>query len=125
MIDKAIVLHNGGGGSDNIAEKTFTDVGSGTGRLVAIGAAELHPNFKLCKGLEILQGIHENAVSNLEICTKSDATKSISFGSDKEIGELSLAPIEFLCGSFEDPYEYLGDSDLIEMMSSLSDDIGR
>ena len=133
LIDKAIVLHNGGGGSDNIAEKTFTDIGSGTGRLV-LGAAALHPNFKLCKGLEILQGIHENAVSNLEICTKSDATKSLSFGTDKGIGELSLAPIEFSCGSFEDPYEYLGDSDLIfvfstcftpEMMSSLSDGIGR
>jgi len=133
LIDKAIVLHNEGGGSDSIAEKTFTDIGSGTGRLV-LGAAALHPNFKLCKGLEILQGIHENAVANLEICTNSDATKSLSFETDEGIGELSLAPIEFSCGSFHDPYEYFGNSDLIfvfstcftpEMMSSLSDGIGR
>jgi hypothetical protein len=54
--------------------------------------------------------------------------------SDDDAEKLSLAPIEFTCGSFEDPYEYIGDSDLIfvfsscmssEMMSSLSEAFGR
>ena len=44
-----------------------------------------------------------------------------------------LAPIQFICGSFEDPYEYFGDSDLIfvfsscmsDMMSSLGKACGR
>ena len=47
---------------------------------------------------------------------------------------LPLAPIEFNCGSFEDPYEFFGDSDVIfvfsscmsqDLMSSLSMAIGR
>ena len=47
---------------------------------------------------------------------------------------LPLAPIEFNCGSFEDEYEYFGDSDVIfvfsscmsqDLMSSLSMAIGR
>lgn len=47
---------------------------------------------------------------------------------------LPLAPIEFNCGSFDDPYEYFGDSDVIfvfsscmseDLMSSLSMAIGR
>ena len=47
---------------------------------------------------------------------------------------LPLAPIEFNCGSFDDPYEYFGDSDVIfvfsscmsqDLMGSLSLAIGR
>ena len=49
--------------------KVFLDVGSGTGRLV-IGAAALHPGFSKCKGLEILNGLHQNALENLEKCRK-------------------------------------------------------
>jgi len=134
LIDKAIVLHDGGEGRGNIAEKTFTDIGSGTGRLV-IGAAALHPKLKLSRGIEILQGIHDSAVSNLELCTKSDETQWLSYGmTNGNEGELNLASIEFECGSFDDPYEYIGDSDVIfvfstcftpEMMSNLSDGIGR
>jgi hypothetical protein len=54
--------------------------------------------------------------------------------SDDDAEMVSRAPIEFTCGSFEDPYEYIGDSDLIfvfsscmssEMMSSLSEASGR
>ena len=48
--------------------------------------------------------------------------------------DLSLAPIQFSCGSFEDPYEYIGDADVIfvfstcwtpDLMKSLSECIGR
>jgi len=49
--------------------KVFVDIGSGTGRLV-IGAAALHPGFAKCKGLEILNGIHETALQNLNECKK-------------------------------------------------------
>ncbi|GFH46037.1 hypothetical protein CTEN210_02511 [Chaetoceros tenuissimus] len=47
-------------------DKVFLDIGSGTGRLV-LGAAALHP-FRLCKGLEILEGIHNTAVEKLQQC---------------------------------------------------------
>ena len=52
--------------------KTFLDIGSGTGRLV-VGAAALHPGFKLCRGLEILPGIHQTAV---EIISSFDKTET-------------------------------------------------
>lgn len=47
-------------------DKVFLDIGSGTGRLV-LGAAALHP-FRLCKGLEILEGIHNTALEKLQKC---------------------------------------------------------
>lgn len=152
-------------------DKTFLDIGSGTGRLV-IGAAALHP-FKLCKGLEILPGIHESALANLEICKRSSSSSdgastdensqdintsqlpyqwnpmtggaaTVEAEQNQSTSEYSLctddgkvlplSPIEFTCGSFDDPYEYIGDADIVfvfstcfseEMMSKLSDCIGR
>jgi len=215
--------------------KVFTDIGSGTGRLV-LAAAALHPGWKLCRGVEVLEGIHNVAVETLRKCrleidvssdedvrdnnvtlsTKDaseshegaddDTTRWKTFGAPfdttqddydwldqlkqqyddtppleiaqdlygesesteedtslngieenthelKDAEEenmhifilpavspeasdemLCLAPIQFNCGSFEDPYEYIGDSDLIfvfsscmsdAMMSSLSKAFGR
>lgn len=203
--------------------KVFTDIGSGTGRLV-LAAAALHP-WKLCRGLEVLEGIHNVALETLEHCRRTiekfeivksttdegteytynesnvhhiddddddDDTGWRPFGtmvgndewlnqlqqtfadkkaievdgieheSSKDIvtreeetaeqelsdhyflpvtglsgvseEELELAPVQFICGSFEDPYEYIGDSDLVfvfsscmseDMMASLGKAIGR
>mmetsp|Transcript_11264 Transcript_11264/g.13076 ORF Transcript_11264/g.13076 Transcript_11264/m.13076 type:complete len:500 (-) Transcript_11264:2219-3718(-) len=53
---------------------------------------------------------------------------------DDAVSLLPLAPVEFSCGSYEDPYEYIGDADIVfvfstcwteDMMSSLSECIGR
>ena len=46
---------------------TFTDIGSGTGRLV-FAAAALHPGFKLCRGVEVLPTIQQVAIKNLDKC---------------------------------------------------------
>ena len=54
--------------------------------------------------------------------------------SDSDVEELALSKIRFSCGSFQDPYEYIGDVDVIfvfsscmttDMMKDLSDCIGR
>lgn len=215
--------------------KVLTDVGSGTGRLV-FAAAALHPGWKLCRGVEVLESIHRIAVETLEKCrykidtaAKSDESSTVvnlseehdkdaiddnvsttwrafgtPFGEEEQEDDwlndlreqynetpsldntdsvddeceggstplssgdedctqklkeddnqsfdlfvlpaasensdgsheeemLCLAPIEFTCGSFQDPYEYIGDSDLIfvfsscmssDMMSSLSKAFG-
>ena len=205
-------------------DKVFTDIGSGTGRLV-FAAAALHPGFELCRGVEVLEGIHNVALETLEKCryvieastfeenafdsevdvdsqenndvmtawkpfdtaseiddwldelkqrydgtSRSDKTGDNNGESERENQDLSskedddsmndseqehyfdqcalptrqdsdapdepllLAPIQFTCGSFEDPYEYIGDSDLIyvfsscmsnDMMSSMSKAFGR
>jgi len=55
----------------------FVDRGSGTGRLV-IGASALHPGFAKCKGLEILNGIHETALQNWNKCKKYDGDDNAS-----------------------------------------------
>ncbi len=44
----------------------FCDLGSGTGRLV-LTAAGLFP-WRLCRGVELLEGIHNQAVEKLESC---------------------------------------------------------
>ncbi len=55
-------------------------------------------------------------------------------GSTKITKSLPLSPIKFSCGSFEDPYEYVGDADVVfvfstcwtqDMMKSLAQCIGR
>jgi len=85
LIDRSNVHYNNcnrdnnepSGNGDGWEGKTFLDIGSGTGRLV-IGAAALHPGLKLCKGLEILPGIHEVSLKNLERCRKSHSVEDIS-----------------------------------------------
>ena len=130
LIEKGLQMHIAESGCSDISQKVFTDIGSGTGRLV-FGAAALHPNLKLARGIEILPGIHEKAVSTLEACTNEiDCVASLPCS---DFLNAKLAPIAFRCGSFDDRYEYYGDSDIIfvfstcfstEMMSNLSDSIG-
>lgn len=168
----------------------FTDLGSGTGRLV-LAAGGLYP-LKLCRGIELLPGLHEQALQKLELCSADDGDSSlgrkayydekngnsrsssrnweirdemfaptesglwlagettggtISCQEQKEesaksdnmeedhgnsastLGTYSLrhrstqsriplAPIEFHCGSFTDPYQYFGDSNILFCFSS-------
>lgn len=247
LLDRALDYYNENQHvkSTNWDGKVFTDVGSGTGRLV-FAAAALHPGWKLCRGVEVLQGIHDVAIETLDKCrheidvpvgSEEDVNVNIkakqesvdivegheesngesnvgtttwkTFGTpfaapqndndwleklreqyddtapaqddvintsddddvegedenlspseDEEITQeqepsgsfemyilptskdtetsedemLCVAPIEFVCGSFDDPYEYIGDSDLIfvfsscmssDMMTRLSKAFGR
>ncbi|KAL7516214.1 hypothetical protein ACHAWX_001254 [Stephanocyclus meneghinianus] len=119
-------------------DRVFCDIGSGTGRLV-IAAAALHPNWKLCRGLEILQGIHDVAVHIGDTCKLSNATNEANNNSlqyilriptetnnqtatpivrEQSNTSLPIAPIQFTCGSFSDPYQHLGDIDCAFVFSS-------
>lgn len=98
------------------SDKVFVDMGSGTGRLV-LAAAALHPNLQECKGIEVLPSLHEQAKQKLASSSLDD-----------------VAPVEFVCGSFDDPYTYLGNADCIfvfstamptEVTNSLANAIGR
>jgi hypothetical protein len=50
------------------SNKVFVDLGSGTGRLV-VGAAALHPGWKVCRGIELLEGIHILANDIVRSCS--------------------------------------------------------
>jgi hypothetical protein len=102
-------------------DKVFVDIGSGTGRLV-FSAAALHPQFRLCRGIELLPTIHEQAVQNLQSCrlpsSSGHALTVHALSSDSTPGFLPMAPVELVCGSLDDPYVYFGDADLIFVFSS-------
>ncbi|EEC49637.1 predicted protein [Phaeodactylum tricornutum CCAP 1055/1] len=100
---------------------TFVDVGSGTGRLV-LAAAALHPSFRECRGVELLPGIHEKALATLADCPVDDEGRAqLRTMSREESGPLHtipMAPVSFACGSFESPYVYIGDADIVFVFSS-------
>ena len=121
-------------------DRVFVDIGSGAGRLV-LAAAALHPNWKECRGLEILKSIHDVSLDVLDKCkvlnetgvddgsvqymlrvtnnsTCQDHEMEETSTQDKSNSELRLAPIQFTCGSFADPYQYLGDVDCAFVFSS-------
>jgi hypothetical protein len=102
---------------------TFTDIGSGAGRLVQAAAA-LHPQYwKLCRGIELLPGLHELAQSVHTQC------KTMQKADDQQQQEPEHAAaatadtgnIEWICGSFTDPYVYFGDSQIIFCFSTCMD----
>ena len=126
--------------------RTFCDIGSGSGRLV-LTAAALHPAWKLCRGIEILSGLHNMSVSIAKSCRRPEddsmARQMLGMKNDEHelfalripcgnasdnatplrasnnrAQYLPLAPIEFTCGSFTDPYEYVGDIDCAFCFSS-------
>ena len=90
------------------------DIGSGTGRLV-LGAAALYPEWKECRGVELLQGIHDVAVDKLAECNVGGTT-TMRLPSSNTI--LPMAPVKLSCGSFEDPAMGLGDVDCAFAFSS-------
>lgn len=131
--------------------KTFCDIGSGQGRLVISGAA-MHPYFRVCRGLEILEGIHNESVKIGDGCTVSSNERNELDIQDNKLSKilripqegsidhyqkysyLPLAPIQLIQGSFTDPYQYLADIDCAFVFSScmnpalleeLSNAIGR
>jgi SAM-dependent methyltransferase len=142
LLDRAHEIYFGS--NDNSDEKlqsdwqdqVFVDIGSGTGRL-ALAAAGLHPSWQRCRGVELLPGLHKAAEENLESCQRSDQQGYALTATNDETGveeSLPLAPIEFTCGSFDDPYVYFGDADCVfvfsscmteDLMGSLSKSIGR
>jgi hypothetical protein len=63
-------------------DSVFCDLGSGTGRLV-LTAAALFP-WKLCRGIELLEGIHEQAVEKLEACRQSSPPLDTTAENDGE-----------------------------------------
>lgn len=67
----------------NDDEIVFCDMGSGTGRLV-LATAALHPNWKLCKGIELLETIHEEALEKLESCRRSQSTVAATGEEDQD-----------------------------------------
>lgn len=170
--------------SSSFEDLVFTDLGSGTGRLV-LAAAAFFP-WKLCRGIELLEGIHQDAISKMELCrdgiertmlvaddqlaTSAAATQNQHFDphqaleafqptssglwlesssnveddssdeseqcsteqslqphtyyslpcspGEEDDDRIPLAPMEFHCGSFTDPYQYFGDSRILFCFSS-------
>ena len=92
--------------------KVFVDIGSGTGRLV-LAAAALHPQLRASRGVELLEGIHDQAVEFMEGCRTHDGMFVLE-GDEP----LPMAPLDFVCGSFEDPNVFFGDADVIFVFSS-------
>jgi hypothetical protein len=105
---------------------TFTDIGSGAGRLV-LAAAALHPLYwKLCRGIELLPGLHELAQTvhtqcmtmqqKVEDQQQQEPEHAASTATTADTGN-----IEWTCGSFTDPYVYFGDSQIIFCFSTCMD----
>jgi len=97
---------------------TFVDIGSGGGRLV-LAAAALH-RWRLCRGVEILPGLHAMAEANVAKCQNSPG---ISMGGDfagaLPGSGLPLCPTELTCGSIDDPATtFIGDVDCAFVASS-------
>mmetsp|Transcript_9678 Transcript_9678/g.24126 ORF Transcript_9678/g.24126 Transcript_9678/m.24126 type:complete len:355 (+) Transcript_9678:186-1250(+) len=103
----------------------FCDLGSGTGRLV-LAAAALHPEWKLVKGIELLETIYQEALDTVESCrSKSPEKDDTAVNNDSEFSlssRLPLAPIELECGSFTDPYSSFYDADILFCFSSCLPD---
>mmetsp|Transcript_35478 Transcript_35478/g.72565 ORF Transcript_35478/g.72565 Transcript_35478/m.72565 type:complete len:422 (+) Transcript_35478:168-1433(+) len=142
LLDRAWEHYQSTSATDNVdvtdtkpwENKTFIDIGSGTGRLV-ISAAAMHPHWRACKGLEILKGIHSESVSIADGCTVSldekneldiqnESVKSIlripqaDTPSDNDERYIPLAPMHMIQGSFTNPYQYLADTDCAFVFSS-------
>lgn len=116
LLDMAhdLVLHND---PDAIwSDQVFVDIGSGTGRLV-FAASALHP-WKLCRGIEILPTIHQAALDSAESLPFDHDDRSKRFLVTDENHHIPISPIEFVCGSFEDPYLFWGDADIIFCFST-------
>jgi SAM-dependent methyltransferase len=92
--------------------KSFVDIGSGAGRLV-FGAAALHP-WGLSRGIELLDGINQAALDHL----KALGGGSKPFLPTEDDHQLSLSPVQFTCGSFEDPSISFAGADLLFFFST-------
>ncbi|GKZ00424.1 hypothetical protein MPSEU_000995200 [Mayamaea pseudoterrestris] len=140
LLDKARALLKTFNQHANKLPEVFCDVGSGTGRLV-LAAAALHPDLGECRGVELLPTIHEAAQEKLQACTiieengnTSLPKRGLSSSNDNQQSNLPMAPVTLICGSFDDPYIYLGDVDIVFCFAAcmgngplpaLAENIGR
>lgn len=121
----------------NWSDAVFVDLGSGSGRLV-VAAAALQPSLKLCRGIELMPGIHETAETILKQIEKEEEdliTSSDDEGAKKSSGQfelaigteqrLAMAPVQLICGSFSDPYTYFGDASIIFIFASAFEDLSE
>jgi hypothetical protein len=120
---------------------TFTDIGSGAGRLV-LAAAALHPFWRRYRGVELLPGLHAMAqtVHAQWIESTRTTTTTTRWNEDDENDDdendddehnqpplgantagADVDRIEWTCGSFTDPYFYFGDSQIIFCFSTCMD----
>ena len=79
--------------------RTFLDMGSGAGRLATL-ASIMYP-FEHCRGIEILNSLHDLALS-------IQGAASID----------RVSNIDYICGSWSDPYLFFGDADITFVYSS-------
>jgi hypothetical protein len=115
--------------------KTFLDIGSGTGRLV-VGCAALHPRLELCKGLEILPGIHRASLDKMKQCRVSvveeidqennivgkDSEIEFSKSKGNNIDALALTYDEPLCQDMTEMQQALQEMSTEEWKALLGDD---
>lgn len=99
-------------------DKVFLDIGSGTGRLV-LGAAALHA-FKLCKGLEILEGIHNTALEKLQKC-KPDTCNALQKIDVHDADPMTSDILDSECMNDEENF----DEPLSEGMSEISEALSQ
>lgn len=90
-------------------DKTFCDIGSGTGRLV-VSAAALHPDMALCRGVEYVESCHDFGIKMVWKCRKG-----LAVSDDRD---LPMAPIDLTHGSIGDPATFIGDVDVAFISSS-------
>ncbi|KAI2497044.1 hypothetical protein MHU86_17470 [Fragilaria crotonensis] len=88
LLDRAQDLYYQGNNKDDDPPswngKTFCDIGSGTGRLV-LAAAALHPGWRLCRGVELLNSIHVVAEETLARCNPTSSGIGSSFEENQEV----------------------------------------
>eukprot|EP00535_Pseudo-nitzschia_heimii_P010003 CAMPEP_0197178942 /NCGR_PEP_ID=MMETSP1423-20130617/4054_1 /TAXON_ID=476441 /ORGANISM="Pseudo-nitzschia heimii, Strain UNC1101" /LENGTH=404 /DNA_ID=CAMNT_0042628767 /DNA_START=43 /DNA_END=1257 /DNA_ORIENTATION=+ len=152
-LDRALGIVLGSGENDDRKTESdivFCDLGSGTGRLV-VAAAALYPGFRLCRGVELLESIYEEARAKVESCRRrptdsereepkeddddddddptavdgGDPADHPEFALTSSYSELPLAPIALECGSFADPYGSFCDADIVFCFSTCLPDSAR
>lgn len=103
----------------------FCDMGSGTGRLV-LAAAAWH-EWKLCRGIELLEGIHDQAVEKFESCRRrhrhDDSDGYVNDGGiTTEQSELLLASSSNIQDAYRRQYsQYTSTDEFLNQLSSSVD----
>lgn len=110
-------------------EKVFVDLGSGTARLV-VGAAALHPGWKVCRGIELLEGIHNVANDIVRSCSsdkraEEKVEKEITLGVSSLVSPLPDADwLELLQNAFDPEARVVKEDAFVQaMLASNSDEL--
>jgi hypothetical protein len=124
VADEETTAMSSSSSSSSWRDCVFTDIGSGTGRMV-LAAAALHP-WRLCRGIELLPGLHNTAVAiakkrdaNIIMMQQQRAMTTTKAAAAARNQQQAAAPVELCCGSFDDEVNiYFGDSDFIFSFST-------